>query len=359
MATNDVPLVATAAATGCRVALCAALQKIRERHMGKRIVLLLSGGVDTAAIIEANACLPADARLTFSHGVAVFATEAATDRPYCKLLRVRHTDLEHVPVEVTLQSLLSVLPFCVKTLTTFDGMTLRNSLVVAMAMQRAQELGAEVIVTGDGADELLGGYSYTWTTTDEAVWVQKRNDLSTKMNFCTSKMASAMGMVAESPYMDAAFVDWVTSATTRADCVGERLIELQPGDERVLHITGKVCLREAFPDSPSAWRRKDPIEVGSGATDYNVSKSDFFVQLIPTDQYAAEKAQIEVSDKVRIFDAEHLYYYRQFRQSFPSDSDTGLLRFESDPCVMCGFQLKTPTENFCHTCGAWPARHTH
>ena len=67
-------------------------------------------------------------------------------------------------------------------------------------------------------------------------------------------MAKAMGLISESPYMEQSFIDFAVT-TSRADCVGERMIELAPGDERMLHITGKLCLREAFPDSPSAWRR--------------------------------------------------------------------------------------------------------
>ena len=54
--------------------------------------------------------------------------------------------------------------------------------------------------------------------------------------------------------MDQSFIDFAVT-TSRADCIGDRMIELAPGEERTLHITGKLCLREAFPDSPSAWRR--------------------------------------------------------------------------------------------------------
>ena len=101
---------------------------------------------------------------------------------------------------------------------------------------------------------MFGGYSFTWGTTDETIWTTKRNALATTMNFCTQKMAKAMGLISESPYMEQSFIDFAVT-TSRADCVGERMIELAPGDERMLHITGKLCLREAFPDSPSAWRR--------------------------------------------------------------------------------------------------------
>lgn len=36
-----------------------------------------------------------------------------------------------------------------------------SQMVVAAAIHKAKELGLECVVTGDAADELLGGYSFT------------------------------------------------------------------------------------------------------------------------------------------------------------------------------------------------------
>ena len=44
-----------------------------------------------------------------------------------------------------------------------------------------------------------------------------------------------------------------------------RPIRLFYGDDVQDHTTGKVILREAY-STVSLWRRKDPIEMGSGAT---------------------------------------------------------------------------------------------
>ena len=189
-------LAALSAAAGCRAALTHALQEIHAQH-GKcqRMAILLSGGVDTAAVLECNERhMPPDARLPLTVAVAVFATPDATDRPYCAQLRARHASLEHHAVETTLEGLLEALPACVRTLRTFDGMTLRNSLVIALALRHAKARGADVVVTGDGADELLGGYSYTWGTEDEEAWAAKRNELAGTMTFATAALAAAAGL---------------------------------------------------------------------------------------------------------------------------------------------------------------------
>lgn len=226
-------------------------------------------------------------------------------------------------------------------------------------MRKAKELGAEVVITGDGADELMGGYSFHWgLENDEELWVKKRNDLARTMNFSTPKLAEAMGLISESPYLEESFIGWVTSSTSRSDCIAERPMELSPvpPEERIMHITGKVCLRDAFPDSCAAHRRKDPIEIGSGSTLFNVDKSDFFHSIISKEEVEAEKVRILQSERVVIRDAEHLYYYREFKKCFPTDDSLGVERFGSDPCIACGYQLRNIEEMFCYICGAWPAR---
>lgn len=360
----------------CRTALINAVREISLRYKHEDIAILLSGGVDTAALMEANECLGKEdekLKIDIKNAVTVLTSDLATDRPYASPVAIRHHLTHHV-LDVSLLELLELLPFCVRTLQTFDGMTLRNSIVIAMALKKAKDLGATIVLTGDGADELMGGYSYTWGTTDEAVWVEKRNDLATKMNFSTGAMASALGLKAvASPFLEPCFIKWATTSTSRADCITEMPIELSPTTERIMHITGKVCLRTAFPDSPSAHRRKDPIEMGSGATSLNVSKggADFFGSMMlmpPTLEglllFETERDLIFEEQGVVIKDLEHLFYYREFLRCFPPEvnalKEAGLgldiERFAAHPCIGCGYELRKPDDLFCYVCGAWPAR---
>jgi asparagine synthase (glutamine-hydrolysing) len=191
---------------GCRSALMGALKGIKHRYKSEHMVILLSGGVDTAAVLEANSLM--EDRLKIKSAVTVLAGEAS-DRPYASAVALRH-DTPHHLLDVSLLNVLDMLPFCISTLKTFDGMTLRNSIVIALAMKKAKDIGATIVLTGDGADELLGGesfipfsinmydnmnmfiyiykhigYSYTWGTPDNDVWVAKRNELALTMNFST------------------------------------------------------------------------------------------------------------------------------------------------------------------------------
>lgn len=111
---------------------------------------------------------------------------------------------------------------------------------------------------------------------------------------------------------------------------------------------GKAPLRRAFagvlPES-HLFRRKDPIEVGSGAT-----RLREHVAALVGDGSVAEIARILIEDRVRLRDAEHLAYYRIYRQVFG-----GPPRPDPEPpkdCPAC--HARGPEGTYCTVCGAYP-----
>ena len=129
--------------TQCAVALIRAVSEIKKRYQGRNIAILLSGGVDTAAVVEANTLL-GDEKIDIKHAVTVLTSDLASDRPYATPCAVRN-NIPHTVLDVSLFDVLEMLPFCVTTLKTFDGMTIRNSIVIALAMKKAKDLGATVV----------------------------------------------------------------------------------------------------------------------------------------------------------------------------------------------------------------------
>ena len=149
-----------------------------------------------------------------------------------------------------------------KLLETWDGMTIRNSLVISAAFQEAKRLGIQHVIVGDGADELFGGYSFMWgSKDDEELWKKKRDEMCRKWTFATTKLASFYEIKSYGPFLEKSFVDWALEFTQRRHCIGERPIKLTLHGESIMHQVGKVILREAF-HTCASWRRKDPIEVG-------------------------------------------------------------------------------------------------
>ena len=340
------------AASVLHAKLLAAVAAIGERTEAKSRVLILSGGVDTCAILHAAR----EIGVTFDAGITVVtgASEESPDRDFAAAAAAEH-DLPHHVVQITSADLVGTyLPACVKMLHTFDGMTLRNSLVVAAAFHRARDLGYTQAVVGDGADELFGGYSFMWGSADnEALWKEKRDKMCASWTFATEALATHYGLTAHGPFMDPAFVDWAITSTQRSDCIGTRPIQLTLGGPSMDHETGKICLRQAF-ETVASWRRKDPIEVGSGVT--VIGHDAFWADRVSDEAFATERAALLARGFV-VKDKEQLVNFRCFEAVFgvdgaglPTKQRLGVGR----GCAGCCFEIGAAL--FCGVCGAYPAQ---
>ncbi|KAG1675779.1 hypothetical protein FOA52_012435 [Chlamydomonas sp. UWO 241] len=327
-----------------------------------RSVVVLSGGLDSAIIAEAGRSV-----LGLSAAVTVLCTdEDATDRPYATASAAA-AGLEHFMVEVTVRELLErELPTCVRALRTFDPMTLRNEVAVCAALREAAARGFTCAVMGDAADELLGGYSFTHGLDDKA-WAKSRDGMAALMDFGSPHLGAQFGMWVAQPYRDQRFVraartfgkaecivsadEAAAAAVTASGCsTTGAALPFDANDARPLPKTmGKMPLRKAFPVVSSAWRRKDPIEVGCGTT--ALSRPGWWDSQISDEEWEREREAIKTRQGVALRDKEHLAYYRAFREVFPNGAIPGVARHDSDPCPACGYQMRNARGCFCHTCG--------
>ena len=333
-----------------RTRLNDALLAIAARTAPEERCIILSGGVDTCAILASAK----EVGVSFAGAVTVLTGEDAPDKDFAIAAAVEH-QLKHHIVYVTSSDLIDrYLPACVRHLATFDGMTLRNSLVVAAAMRKASELGFKHAIVGDGADELFGGYSFMWGMQDDvAGWRAKRDKMCANWTFATSQLAAMHGIESHAPYCEPSFVAWAIESTGRAECIGSRPIRLTHGGERLEHTCGKVLLREAY-ETISSWRRKDPIEVGSGIT--VISQPAYWAEITSDVDFEAARDEAAARGFV-LKDKEHLANFRAFEQIFgeggaahPTKQRLAL----GTGCAGCCFDIGEAT--FCEVCGAYPAQ---
>jgi asparagine synthase (glutamine-hydrolysing) len=246
---------------------------------------------------------------------------------------------------------------CVQTLHCYDGMTVRNSLVVAAALQKASQLGFTDAVVGDAADELFGGYSFMWGNEDDPVlWKEKRDDMCRQWMFATAALAQRHGMTSHSPYMAPAVVEWALHNVERSDCIGTRSIQLTFSSAKIPHLTGKLLLRQAY-NTVASWRRKDPIEVGSGVT--VIGHDDFWKLHLSDDDF--QSAIIDLQSRgFDITSKENVVNFRVFEECFGPNGEnlpTAKRLPMGQGCIGCCFDLIVGTGKvFCHICGAYPAQ---
>ncbi|KAJ1897493.1 hypothetical protein LPJ66_003331 [Kickxella alabastrina] len=323
--------------------------------------ILLSGGLDTSIASEALKTIidnknesklrtgitltidPDDNAVAQANGLF---TQQPQDILYARKIAAK-LGLEHHVIEPSLDDLINgpTMDLCVRVLRTFDGMELRNAVVIASSLMLAKKLGCRRVCTGDGADELFAGYSFMHRMDDPALRKYTRNMVK-NMSFCAFPLAKELGLEAWSPYLDPRIIEYAVSddgGSARSLKIGEFA--------GATH--GKLILRKAFPEVISAGRRKEPIECGSGTTVIPA-----LMELLISDaDFESEAREALAQYDVVVRDKERLAYFRSFRRVVLDCPGVmaQMHRYGPGTCPDCKFRLKDGT-SFCNVCGLYPAR---
>jgi asparagine synthase (glutamine-hydrolysing) len=276
--------------------------------------MLLSGGVDTSILAFV-------ARPSIGFTVALkdsLASDLSYSEQVSKILGTKHKKMEF-----TTEEALATLPEVIRILKTFD-LALPNDLAIYLALKMAGESGVSSVMTGDGADELFAGYSYMAELSREDLG-RYIKILSQNWHFSANELGRALGVAIRQPFLDEDFVHFA--------------LEIIP-ELKVKDGVGKYILRKSFEDlipPEIVWRRKEPIEYGSGFT-----KLHEIINSIVTDvefQLAGKEVDIKFINK------EHFFYWRIYNEvvgRIPKARDDEI----SCPC--CGASMG---RYHCRTCG--------
>lgn len=294
--------------------------------------LALSGGLDSSII----AALRAGGSDT--HCISIVSSDfGAPDMTYSQAV-ARKAGLPLEIVNADINGILDGADRTVKALGNFNTIEIRNATVMHLVLCAARSAGADLVVTGDGADELFGGYSFL-VGAPEGQLRSKLDRLQRIMHFPSMKLAESMGMKTHSPYLDPAVVE--LSRTISDDLlVGNR------DGERI----GKWILRKTFEgDIPDAvaWRKKVPMSQGSGLD----GLGGFLDRIVPDSVFEKERDEILERDGVRIRDKESLHYYKVYREEFGVPARAPA---DAPKCPDCHSDTSANDGRFCRMCGRFP-----
>lgn len=164
----------------------------------------------------------------------------------------------HHGFEFTVQEGLDALRDVIWHIESFDTTTVRASTPMYLIARRIRATGVKMVLSGEGSDELFGGYLYFHKAPGPAAFheelVRKVRQLHLYDCLRANKSMAAWGIEARVPFLDTPFVDVAMRIPARHKMV-------PPGGME------KAILREAFrgalPDE-ILWRQKEQFSDGVG-----------------------------------------------------------------------------------------------
>jgi asparagine synthase (glutamine-hydrolysing) len=180
--------------------------------------LLISGGVDSS-IIAAIAAKHAEKRVETDerdrawwprmHSFSV-GLPGAPDTKYAKKV-ADHIGSQHHEIVFTVQEALDAIPDVIYHLETFDVTTIRAGTPMYLMSRTIKAMGIKMILSGEGADEIFGGYLYFHKAPNPTEFheelVRKISMLHLYDCLRANKAMCAWGVEARVPFLDPEFLD--------------------------------------------------------------------------------------------------------------------------------------------------------
>ena len=153
---------------------------------------------------------------------------------------------------------LDAIPEVIRHVETYDVTTIRASTPMYLLARRIKAMGVKMVLSGEGSDEIFGGYLYFHKAPDAQAFheetVRKLDALHQFDCARANKAMMAWGVEARVPFLDLEFLDVAMRMDAKHKMAGKGRIE-------------KAVLREAFagalPDE-ILWRQKEQFSDGVG-----------------------------------------------------------------------------------------------
>jgi asparagine synthase (glutamine-hydrolysing) len=238
-----------------------------------------------------------------------------------------HIGTVHHEIKFTIQEGLDAIKDVIYNLETYDITTIRASTPMYLMARVIKSMGVKMVLSGEGADELFGGYLYFHKAPSAEEFhketVRKLEKLHMYDCLRANKSLAAWGIEGRVPFLDKEFMDVAMRINPQDKMInGERM--------------EKWVVRKAFekylPESV-AWRQKEQFSDGVGYSWIDTLK-EVVAQEVSDEQLANAKYKFPIQTPTS---KEEFYYRSIFAEHFPSD--TAALCVPQEASVACSTKI--------------------
>ena len=279
--------------------------------------VLLSGGLDssvTSAIAKKYAQKriesgdTVDAWYPQLHSFSV-GLEGSPDLAAAKKV-ADHIGTVHHEIKFTIQEGLDAIKDVIYNIETYDITTIRSSTPMYLMARVIKSMGIKMVLSGEGADELFGGYLYFHKAPSAQEFheetVRKLDKLHMYDCLRANKSLAAWGIEGRVPFLDKEFMDVAMRINPQDKMInGERM--------------EKWVVRKAFEDmipESVAWRQKEQFSDGVGYSWIDTLK-ELVNNEITDEQIENAAFRFPINTPLN---KEEYYYRTIFEGHFPSDA---------------------------------------
>ena len=229
----------------------------------------------------------------------------------------------HHEIHFTIEEALDALSDVIYHIETYDVTTIRASTPMYLLARYIKSMGVKMVLSGEGSDELFGGYLYFHKAPDAKALheetVRKLDRLHLYDCLRANKSLAAWGVEGRVPFLDKEFIDVAMRINPQDKMCGNGKIE-------------KHILRQAFEDylpQSVAWRQKEQFSDGVGYSWIDSLRET-------ADKKVTDKQMEHASERFPInppMSKEEYWYRTMFEEHFPSASAAHTV--PSVPSVAC------------------------
>ncbi len=285
--------------------------------------VLLSGGLDSSLVASITCKLVREGKIDLKWGQKIHSfsiglvgskspdSEKASEA--AKFLGTIHHDFRY-----TIQEGLDALRDVIWHLETYDITTIRASTPMYLISRKIKAMGVKMVLSGEGADELLGGYLYFLSAPSEKEFYEETQrrvkDLGYFDCLRANKSTLAWGLEGRVPFLDKEFIDYcfkIPPSVKRKDGIEKYVMR------KAFDVKDKEGKPVYLPDS-ILWRQKEQFSdgVGYGWID---SVRELGEQTVNDEEFATREVLYPINTPTT---KEAFMFRKIFEELFPNRANT-------------------------------------